>query len=205
MRKKIISTLLLVYFVWGNLNSQVKQDAKTLFGNGHSSIKAEDIGYFVAPAYGFTQMDGSATSLLNLRGGFSFKDRFSIGGYYHRSMNEIRPQSETVPNVYMDYWSAGGFVEYTLFSKKVFHVTFPMYIGFGEVETDSEDGDAGFGEANFFNIEPSALLEINLNRFMRFNVGVGYRFVGTMSYRNFDQADISGPTGTVGLKFGLFR
>jgi hypothetical protein len=205
MRKKIISTLLLAYFVSGEINAQVNQEAKTLFGNGNSSIKAKDIGYFVAPAYSVTQMDGSTASLFNLRGGISFKDRFSIGGYYHTSMNEIRPQTETVPNVYMDYWSAGGFVEYTLFSKKVFHVTFPVYIGFGEVQMDNEDGDARLGEANFFNIEPSALLEINLNKYMRFNAGIGYRFVGQMNYRNFNQADISGPTGTIGFKFGLFR
>jgi hypothetical protein len=205
MRKKIVSTLLLVYLVSGEINGQVKKEPKTLFGNGYSSIKAKDIGYFVAPAYGITQMDRSSTSLLNLRGGISFKDRFSIGGYYHTSMNEIRPQTETVPNLYMDYWSAGGFVEYTLFSKKVFHVTFPVYIGFGEVEMDSENDDAGLGEANFFNIEPSALLEVNLNRYIRFNAGIGYRFVGKMSYRNFNQADISGPTGTIGFKFGLFR
>ncbi len=205
MRKTIVSTLLLVCFVWGDLNGQVKQEASTLFGNGNSSIKAKDIGYFVAPAYGITQMDGSTTSLFNLRGGFSFKDRFSIGAYYHTSMNEIRPQSETVPNLYMDYWSAGGFVEYTLFSKKVFHVTFPVYIGFGEVEMDSENGDARLGEANFFTIEPSALLEVNLSRYIRFNAGIGYRFVGQMSYRNLNQADVSGPTGTVGFKFGLFK
>lgn len=70
---------------------------------------------------------------------------------------------------------------------------------------DNENGDAGLGEANFFQIEPSALLEVNLHKYVRFNIGAGYRFVGQMSYRNLNQSDISGLTGYVGLKFGLFR
>lgn len=115
------------------------------------------------------------------------------------------PESETQPNIYMDYWSVGAMTEYTLFSKKVFHLSFPLYVGYGEVEMDDELGDTDLGEANFFQIEPSALLEVNLHKYVRFNLGVGYRVVGQMNYRNFNQSDISGLTGYIGLKFGLFR
>ncbi len=70
---------------------------------------------------------------------------------------------------------------------------------------DNESGDAGLGESTFFQIEPSALLEINLHKNVRFNIGAGYRFAGQMEYRNFNQSDISGLIGYVGLKFGLFK
>lgn len=132
-------------------------------------------------------------------------DKVSIGGYFNTSLNQINPQSETNPNIYMDYWSAGGFVEYTLFSDKVFHLTVPLYIGFGEVQMDNNVGDLNADEANFFQIEPSALLEVNLYKYVRFNIGAGYRIVGDMNYRGFDQSDISGFTGYAGLKIGLFR
>lgn len=174
--------------------------AKTLLGSG-SSIGLKDLGFFLSPAYGLTQMDGSSTSLFNLRGGVTLGDQFALGASWHTSVNEIMPQ----PNVYMDYWMAGGFMEYTLFAKKLIHFTFPLFIGYGEVEMDDERGNPGLGEANFFQIEPSASLEINLHRYMRLNIGTGYRFVGPMNYRNFDQSDISGLTGYLGLKFGLFR
>jgi hypothetical protein len=78
-------------------------------------------------------------------------------------------------------------------------------MGYGEVQMDNEIGDVGLGEANFFQIEPSALLEINLHKNIRFNLGAGYRIVGQMNYRNFDQSDLSGFTGYAGLKFGLLR
>lgn len=206
MNKKIISVFTFACLTMFQINSfaQDNQEAKTLFGSGNS-INIKDLGFFVAPSYGLTQMDGSTTSLFNLRGGINLKDKVSFGAYFNTSLNQIRPQSETTPNVYMDYWTVGGFAEYTLFSKKVAHLTFPLYVGYGEVEMDNENGDAGLGEANFFQIEPSALLEINLHKYVRFNIGAGYRFAGQMNYRNFNQSDISGLTGYVGLKFGLFK
>lgn len=68
---------------------------------------------------------------------------------------------------------------------------------------NNEIGNAGLGEANFFQIEPSALAQLNLHRNIQFNVGLGYRFIGQMNYRNFNQSDISGLTGYAGLKFGI--
>ncbi|MEZ4987083.1 MAG: hypothetical protein R2795_18925 [Saprospiraceae bacterium] len=184
--------------------AQVSNEAKTLLGDG-ASISTENWGFFITPSYGITSMDGSSASLFHLRGGLSIKDKISLGAYFSTSLNQINPKSETVQGVYMDYWTVGGFAEYTIFSKKVFHLTAPLYVGYGEVEMDNENGDARLGEANFFQIEPAALIEINLHKNVRFNIGAGYRFVGSISYRNFNQSDISGLAGYIGLKFGLFK
>jgi hypothetical protein len=206
MNKKTISAFAFVFFTMFQINlfAQENNEAKTLLGNGNP-ISKKDLGFFIAPSYGTTQMDRSTASLFNLRGGINLKDKFSFGAYFNTSLNQIRPKSETVQNIYMDYWTVGGFAEYTLFSKKVTHFTFPLYVGYGEVQMDNENGDAGLGEANFFQIEPSALLEVNLHKYVRFNIGAGYRFVGQMNYRNFNQSNVSGSTGYVGLKFGLFK
>lgn len=187
-----------------SLKGQENKDTQTLFG-ASSELSMRDLGFWVAPSYGFTQMDGGAASLFHLRGGVAIKDKLSFGAFYQVSLNEIFPRSESISNVYMDYWAVGGFAEYTLWSKRLFHLTFPLYLGFGEVQMDNDFGEAGLGEANFFQIEPSALLELNLNRYVRLNAGAGYRFVGEMQYRNFNQTDISGFTGYIGLKIGLFR
>jgi hypothetical protein len=205
MKRKPYSILFMCLLIVNtSLIAQVNDEAKTLFGS-ERSLSAENLGFFVAPTYGITSMDGSSASLFNLRGGLNIKDKLSFGAYFSTSLNEIIPESETVPGVYMDYWTVGGFVEYTLLPKSLVHLTFPLYIGYGEVQMDNEAGEAGLGEANFFQIEPSALLDVNLHKYVRFNLGVGYRFVGQMEYRNFNQSDISGVTGYVGLKFGLFK
>ncbi|MCU0441633.1 MAG: hypothetical protein MUE96_04470 [Bacteroidia bacterium] len=206
MKKNSIHTLVLALLTltYIHTDAQNTNEAKTLFGSGNP-INTKNIGFFIAPSYGFTQMDGTMASLLAIRGGINIKDQFSIGSFLNTSLNEINPQSEILTNVYMDYWSVGGFIEYTLLAKKVFHVTFPLYIGYGEVEMDNQIGEAELGEANFAQIEPSALLEVNLHKHVRFNLGAGYRFVGKMNYRNLNESDISGVTGYVGLKFGLFK
>jgi hypothetical protein len=205
MKSINLFNLLAGLLIIGNsVMAQEKGEAETLFGNG-ASISTKDLGFFIAPTYGITSMDGSSVSLFNLRGGLNIKDKISFGAYLSTSLNEINPESETVQGIYMDYWSVGGFAEYTLLSKNVFHVTFPLFIGYGEVQMDNEVGDAGLGEENFFQIEPSALLEVNLHKYVRLNLGAGYRLVGQMEYRNFNQSDISGLTGYVGLKFGLFK
>lgn len=206
MKKKIILALFIScsLMLQSSLLAQENSNAKVLFGN-ENPIDLKDVGFFIAPAYSFTSMDGSAASLFNLRGGLIMKDKFSIGAFFNTSLNEIRPESETVQEVYMDYWTVGGFAEYTLFTNKIAHLTLPLYIGYGEVQMDNREGEASLGEANFFKIEPSALLEINLHKNVRFNIGAGYRFIGDMNYRNFDQSDLSGLTGTIGLKFGIFK
>ena len=70
---------------------------------------------------------------------------------------------------------------------------------------DNEEGAAGLGEANFLQFEPQALVEANLHKYVRVHLGLGYRFVGEMTYRNFNQSDLSGLNVVAGLRMGLFR
>lgn len=205
--KTLLSLLALsAFFAFSNssLLAQSDKSAETLFSQDNL-IKAEDIGYFIAPSFAFTQLDGSMASLFHLRSGISLKDKFSIGAYYSISMNEIKPESETIPNTYMDFWTVGGFIEYTLFSKKLIHLSIPVYVGYGEVEMDEEVNDLDFNEEKFFQIEPTLLLEINLMNNLRFDVGAGYRIITDMNYRNFTQDEISGLTAHIGLKVGIFN
>lgn len=104
----------------------------------------------------------------------------------------------------MDYWNAGGYVEYTILAKKLMHLTLPIYLGYGEVQMDNEMGELDLGEVNFTTLEPNLLLELNLHKYAKFNIGGGYRWVSEMNYRNFNQNDISGITASVGFKFGIF-
>lgn len=202
--RKVKSVLVLCALLGVCTSSVYAQDStqvQTLFsGNG----KLKPVGFMLSPNFSFTNMDGASASVIALRAGLILNNKLTIGGFYNASMNQIQPETETVQGVYMDYRAAGGFLEYTLYSDKLVHVTFPLFIGGGEVEMDNENGSAGLGEQGFFLIEPSAMLEVNLHKNLRFNVGAGYRIVNEMSYRNFDQSALSGLTGYVGLKFGIF-
>ncbi|MHA7129278.1 hypothetical protein [Algoriphagus namhaensis] len=204
MKKRILTLVSILFLVLNQGYLFAQDDSQTLFGE-KGLVDTSNLGYFFSPVYGFTEMDGSRSTVFNLRGGISFSEKFAAGAYFNIAHNESRPQSEPDPTVYLEYWTVGGFTEYTLVSKKVVHVTFPLYLGYGEVEMYSESGQSGLGSSGFFQIEPSTLLEVNLNRFIRFNMGAGYRLISHMNYRNISQSDISGLTGYFGLKFGSFR
>jgi hypothetical protein len=200
--KLAVVTFVLISFGSFNLNAQTTPQAKTLLGNKNT---VKNVGFILTPTFQLTSIDGSATSLFSLRGGAVFNDKLTLGGFYSLSVNQIRPKSETAPNLYMDYRAAGGFVEYTIFSNKLLHLTFPLFIGGGEIEMDNDNGsNLELGERNFFLIEPNVMAELNLHKHVRLNLGTGYRFVGNMNYRNMNQADISGVVGSIGLKFGFF-
>lgn len=205
--KKLHYVLLICFFFSSTvLFAQAQKQAKTLIGN-NSSIKAKDIGFFAAPMLGITSIDGVTAPLLHVRGGVNVKDKFSLGLYAISLLNDIVPQSEVLADKYMDYWTVGAFAEYTLLSKELVHITLPVFFGYGEVEMDRFNNlpIADLGEANFFQIEPSVLLEVNLHKYVRLNAGAGYRFVSKMNYRNMNQNDISGFAGYAGLKIGLFK
>lgn len=202
--KTSILTILCLLLIQNSLDAQDSSETKTLFGN-KSLIAKEKVGFFVAPAIGFSKMAENDAALFSIRGGVSFNDKLSIVAFYNVSLNQIRPENEIVPNIYLDYWSSGLLLEYTLLSKKLVHLTFPLYLGYGEVQMDSESEEINLGEANFFLIEPSALIEINLIKNVRFNVGVGYRFIEQMNYRSTNQSDFTGLTGYAGIKIGLFK
>lgn len=104
----------------------------------------------------------------------------------------------------MDYWNTGGFLEYTLFRKKLIHLNLPIYVGYGELEMDNEMGELDFGEANFTSFEPHLLLELNLHKYAKFNIGGGYRWISENSYRNLNQNDLTRIVAHVGFKIGIF-
>jgi hypothetical protein len=202
------SLFLIVCFLGFNTvgYSQDETEPKTLFNNPVSLSK---LGFYVNPTYQIGSLDGATAHIMGVRGGVMLRQNWTVGGAYHWTLNNINPQSEVVDDLYLDMRLGGAFVEYTLWSNRVLHLTFPLMIGMGEVEMDWEtdiDSDTNpYGEENFFFVEPSAQLEVNIMKNVRFHTGVAYRIVGNMDYRALNQSDISGLTGVAGLKIGVFR
>jgi hypothetical protein len=203
--KKYMLILFALLSMQSALYAQDKQETQTLF-NG---LKFSGIGFMALPYYQSSQIDKVGVSIVGIRSGILLNDKLSIGGFYSLSVNEIIPKSETDLSVYMDYKAWGGFVEYTVWSTQLVHLTFPLLIGGGAVEMDKKDNYSGsnqnpYGEQYFFSWEPSVFFEINLHRFVKLDAGIGYRMVNDMTYRNFNQSSLIGLTGSIGVKIGWF-
>lgn len=201
MKKAIL--LLVSVFAMSGLKAQ--ETPETLFGNDVSFSK---LGFFVNPGFQATQISNEGTGYFLFRGGLVFSDKLSIGGFYGTQINDIRPSSldnSLPPSAHIDSYMAGGFVEYTLFSSKLVHFTFPLALGMLEMEVDGEGRNFDYEEAKTFFLEPGAHVEVNLHRFARLHAGFGYRLMGTAIEQS---AGVPGAgnslTFQLGLKMGVF-
>lgn len=182
------------------LHAQEEPATETLF----SGLELNSIGAMAEGWYGLSQLGTSDAHLLGARAGVVFNNQLTLGGFFQQSVNQIDPKDDLLPNdVYLDFWTAGGFLEYTLAPTKLVHLSFPLYVGYGEVQLDDTPGEIDLGEANFLVIEPGALMQINLLESLKFNLGAGYRFTSDVTYGAFDQNDIQGLRFHCGLRFVL--
>ncbi len=192
------SIFILIFFVYLNTNAQ---ETKTLL----DTTNWKNVGFMALSGFNYSKIDKSNAVLIHLRSGIVIKDKITIGGFLNTSVNDIIPKSETIPGIYLDYKTYGFFCEYTIFSNNLVHATFPVLIGGGELEMNEYEADLNLGEVHFFNVEPGVFLELNIYKYIRFNVGFTYRFIGNVNYRNMNQSNISGFSGQIGLKFGVFN
>ncbi|WP_035757874.1 hypothetical protein [Hugenholtzia roseola] len=188
----------------GFSSNAIAQEDKTLL---NSDAK---IGFYLNPYTQISPVAGETAAFFGVRGAVTLQKKFAVGGLYQFSVNQIRPSTETDDRLYYDVQQFGGFIEYTLNPTNAFHLTFPLAIGGGEIQADWRDGfedlddNDNFGEATFFFVEPRVEGELNLHRFVRLHAGVGYRFVGDISYRTLENNAMRGISATIGIKLGIF-
>jgi len=182
-----------------------QNNSQTLFEN------VPEIGFYLSPGLQAGPVAGETAGFASLKGGVTFAQQFTVGGMYSFSFNEFTPSVETDQDIYMDVQLGGLLLEYTLSPSKLFHFTFPLAVGAGEVQMDWKESSPNYNsdmlsEDNFLFVEPGAMLEVNVARYVRLNAGLTYRLVpGGVDYRTYDAADLSGLTGLFGLKFGIFE
>jgi hypothetical protein len=183
--------------------SQEKTTSETLFKKGGSTR----VGFFLEPGLHLSSAGNAGFGSISFRGGAVFNDRLSLGAIYQASVNDFRPEGLQLPNSLLDYRAAGMFLEYTVFSGKLIHATFPLIIGGVELDADSESDDLFediWGERNFILLEPGARLEINVSQNIRFNIGGSWRFTSAFNFWGVNQGAFMGPVATAGLKIGIF-
>lgn len=198
---KLVFLIISHFMVFGTSLSAQSKKAETVF----RSQAWSKVGFMAAANIGSSRIDRANAFMLNSRSGVVFSDQLTIGGFYNFSLNKFVPKSESTPDVYLDYKALGGLLEYTILSGKVVHATFPILFGGGQVEFDREGHDSDLGRTNFLMVEPGILCEVNLHDFVRLNAGITYRYIGKMSYQSLNESKLSGLSGQLGLKVGLFK
>jgi len=219
--KKILTLILLALFVQAGFAQETDDDMKTLFTGKNLKfsggfINPELKGTIINPGDG---KDGYGF-LMGGRLGFIFNEKYSIGlGGYGLVTEHTTPYAEE-SDINYDHdakigFGYGGLIfEYTLFGNKMIHFTIPVLVGGGvaslykDVVINEEewtwDDFTNYESSGFFVVEPGVNLEVNVTKFMRFDLGASYRLVQFTEMDYLTNEDLSNLSVNASLKFGIF-
>ena len=199
----ILSILLL--FAAGTVQAQ---EEETLLSGGLES------GGYGAPVVKFTNFKGEFAVMAGGYGGWLINHSFLLGGggYGLATQHHLASSSgsEIFPdNGRIEFGYGGGILEYIFSPKAVIHSTISLLIGGGAVSVGQHWEDYtnwmhGYQADGVFVLEPSLNVELNVTTFFRVNAGGSYRYVSGVSTAGLTNADLSGASINLALKFGSF-
>jgi hypothetical protein len=145
------------------------------------------------------------------RGGWIINHRFVLGGAGFAMVSSM-PPPEGAPDIGEDlrfeFGYGGLWLEYIFLPDELIHASIGTMIGGGATSyTLRRRGDRDDREVEsdpVFVLDPVLAAELNVIRFLRVSVGVGYRYVGSVQLPGVRKEELSGFTGSVMLKFGRF-
>lgn len=192
-----------------NINS--KEDMKTLFGNGRG------FGAYLGLNSHYTTIDHQEALMLGGEVTAIFGQSFNLGvkGYGLVTPVYVADQDNNRKQLALGY---GGLnFEPVIFSNSAIHFTFPVLVGVGGVanlepystyidgsyEDNYEDIDYDNSDV-FLLLEPGAMVELNLLKFMRLSGGVSYRLTDGLDLGQANVNMLEGMNYDISLKFGWF-
>jgi hypothetical protein len=199
-----IKLIIILSAVVLNITAQTNKEAKTLIGNGKPHI-----GYFINPNCQFGIFAGASAVIPGIGAGVILNNKYSLNVLYKLTVTENTPAGEA-NQLYLHGQWFGLKAEYSFKPEGLVHLNFPVEIGAGEIELDLKDSYENdqiivpSGDAWYAYFEPGVAVEINLQKFIKFNLSAGYRFASDVTFRNISEKDLKGFTFTAGLKIGLF-
>ena len=177
--------LLALLITFGYLSANAQSD-ETLFGCR---------GFGLTGAWGGTH---------NSFGAFEPGDDFNEGGFFILEFGKeftigwdnFESEARTPAGEYYDMNSRGVHIGYAPYAHKRVHPYFQVYGG--EARVSLEDA----GSTKMFVTQPALGVEINVLRWFRLGVDVGYRFATNVDIADYNDQDFSSPYAGLKLKFG---
>jgi len=214
MRRFVLLAAMLVMpaFVFGQAADSTEPDpVKTLIPSDNFTS-----GGFGAPVIKVGSVDGTTGVFAGGRGGWVINRTFVIGGGGYGWTSGMHDLNSFERDTSVAFGYGGLELEYLIASDEVVHATVMTLVGAGGFtvfERYGRTGDMDWNNNNLYStptfvIEPAANVEVNILKWMRLAVGVGYRFVtgidANINGRVYDNSAVSGVFGVGTLKFGIY-
>lgn len=218
MRFMILTALILWQFTnsYAQENKGRSNEVKTLFGGGTS------FGGFLEMGAKAGDINGQSGLLVGGAISAVFSSRVNIGlaGYGLATNVEADTYDEENRKLQIDMGYGGLRIEPIIGNSKMIHLTVPVLLGVGgaglryerfkdladsDADSDRDRREVWHQETDVFLVaEPGLNLELNLLRNIRLDIGATYRYVYDNNLDGLSDQELSGFTGSVGLKFGWF-
>lgn len=178
-----------------------------IFTLAASSARAQDDtqkpvanGGYGAPEMRVTTLAGSAGILFGSQGGWVHDHVFVLGGAGYGLVNDVTPTMDGTKSAAIGLGYGGVRPGFVLGSDRFIHLTGGLLLGAGGIRAGADGAERS---DVFFVVEPDVAGEMNIVRWLRLAVGASYRMpFGDTAGLRFTQ--VSGPAGTLALKFGSF-
>jgi hypothetical protein len=168
-------------------------------------------GGFGGPVVLYSRVRGHDAFFLGGRGGWIANHRVVLGGGGFGMMSRVPAPPGALgggENLRLGFGYGGLWLEYIFLPHKLIHASLGTLLGVGGASYtrihDVLDESSEVESDGVFVADPTLCIELNVFRYMRIDVGAGYRFVGGLELSGLDHQALNGFTGTVQLKFGNF-
>lgn len=216
--KKIIFITLIMSLIMGlqRIFAQAEPDSTRYLLSEKTVLSG-----FGGPFVEFSSVDDQFAVCLGGGAAMIVNKTFYIGGYFEGIMtNHYRQDLQTFvniekPRIVLEH--GGIWMGYVYKHQKPVHGALSMKLGWGEIdlEGDGHEYNPAFNydfRDRIFSVIPQLELELNMTRWFRINIGVGYRIIAGIdaTYPDqtgnevdfYDKGDFNSPVGTVTLIFG---
>jgi hypothetical protein len=164
-------------------------------------------GGFGGPAVIITSINGETAALVGGRGGWIINHTFVLGGAGYGLVTNVNAKNTDSVHQFIEIAYGGLDLEYIASSNSLVHFSLELLIGGGTIGFKDEN-DNGFDNhrtmKEYFVLEPTAHVNLNVTEFFRIACGVSYRYVNGLHSPLSTNADLSGPSAVLTLKFGKF-
>ena len=193
--KKLVFLLVLVF-----TSPVLAQEATLINGEIES-------GGFGGPVLKVTNINGESAVMVGGRGGWIINHSFVLGGGGYGLVTDVKAKTTDLLHQYIEMGYGGLDIEYIASSNDLLHLSIGLLVGGGGIGYKMDNNDLlmeTYKKNSFFVLEPSVYANLNVTHFFRVAAGVSYRSVSGLSSVVSTNADLSGPSANLVLKFGAF-
>jgi hypothetical protein len=165
-------------------------------------------GGFGAPAVKVTRINDQAGLMIGGSGAWIINHSLMLGGAGYGLASDVNTKGFGPDTALLDVGYGGGLIGYEIAPNDLVHIGVQALVGAGAVDYRRDRGTDRFNSYDnydgFFVVEPGITGELNVTKNIRVNVEASWRFINGIELPGVTDAGLSGPSGTLSVKFGAF-